>query len=299
MGGEGNGEGKRPLSFGSYVLEFLATLEVYQYSPATAERYGIALRDLCEYLERNGKTVEEVDYTMAEGWLISLQKRNYSGSTLRNSVSAARSFWLELQRKKIVPYNPFKDLRPIRYKRPVPNPLSQEQVRALIDAEPFPIRKAMWECFYGTGFRISSVRLLERENVNFESHTIRTLKKGGVDHVQHMTETLENAIKDHLKYSQPHHYLFACSLNGREGRPLAEETIRKFLSEAAVRVGIQRKVWPHLLRHSIATHLLDRGADLRHVQVFLDHGSIQATEIYTHVSKEKLRSVIDDCHPRP
>jgi site-specific recombinase XerD len=157
----------------------------------------------------------------------------------------------------------------------------------------------MWECFYGTGFRISSVRLLERENVNFEAHTIRTIKKGGVDHVQHMTEALENAIKDHLKYSQPYRYLFACGLNGREGRPLAEETIRKFLSEAAARVGIERKVWPHLLRHSIATHLLDRGADLRHVQVFLDHGSIQATEIYTHVSKEKLRQVLDDCHPRP
>lgn len=263
------------------------------------EGYRHCLRDLVEYLERIGKSVEDVDYVIAEAWLLSLEKRKYKGSTMRGHIAAARGLWRELQRRRVVQYNPFKDLRTIRYKTPIPDPLSEEQVRNLIDAEPFPMRKAMWECFYATGFRISSVRLIETDHVNFDAHTVRALRKGNQYQVQHMTSALEAAIKSHLQYSRRYKYLFACTLSGREGQPLAECTIRKYLREAALRVGITRKIWPHLLRHSIATHLLDRGADLRYVQEFLDHESIQSTGIYTHVSKARLRGVIDDCHPRP
>ncbi len=277
--------------------DYLESLAVYSYSPFTIASYNAGIQDLAEHLERLHVEPQQVTYMIAENWLRSLSKRQFNAASMRSYLTSVRGFWRWLMGQEVARNNPFKELKSIKYHRPVPKPLAPGQIRALIDGEVDPMWHAIWEFFYGTGLRITATRGATRSAINWEAKTITLKSKGGKERQKVLTDHLVAVLKSYLA-STPDKggpYLF----QGKGGCRLRKLTISKHLTAAAKRVGIEQRVHPHLLRHSIATHLLDNGADIRHVQEFLDHASITSTQIYTQVSQLKLRSVIEDCHPRP
>lgn len=292
MGGQGSElKGLRELG-----KDYLESLKVYSYSPFTIASYNAGIQDLAEFLERERVEPGQVTYKIAEGWLRSLSKRQFNAASMRAYLTSVRGFWRWLMGQEVARNNPFKELRSIKYQRPIPKPLAPEQIRALIDGETDPLWHTLWEFFYGTGLRVTAIRGAQQSAINWEARTITLRSKGGKERQKVLTEHLTGILKSYLagREDKGTPWLF----QGKGGAKLRKSTISKYLAMAALRVGITQHVHPHLLRHSIATHLLDNGADIRHVQEFLDHASITSTQIYTQVAQGKLREVIEKTHPR-
>src|SRR5262245_12904926 len=123
-------------------------------SPNTTQAYRTALLDAVEFFERESLEPADIKYKQARAWVTSLQKRNYAGITVNCYLSAMRGFWVELQNLEIVESNPFRELKSARYERPLPQPLAEDEVKALIQAELDPQLHTLWAFFYATGFRI-------------------------------------------------------------------------------------------------------------------------------------------------
>lgn len=266
-------------------------------SANTVQAYQTALIDLVEHFERVGLQPADIKYKHAVAWMVSLQKRNYAGITINCYLSAARGLWRELLLLDIAHHNPFRELRNAPYQRPLPEPLAPSEIRALIKAEPDLQLHTLWEFFYATGFRIDVTRRIKRDQLDFANKCIKVRNKRKKEQIQPLRDPILLLLKAHLERSPDSPWLFpGKDWNG--SKPMTSDTIRKNLREAAKRIGLTRDVRPHQLRHSIATHMFDGGADLRDVQEFLDHDSVQTTQIYTRVSRKRLRDVIERTHPR-
>lgn len=261
--------------------------------PNSLQAYRTALVDLVEYFERLSMEPADIKYKHAAGWLSSLVKRKYKGVTINCYLSAARGFWRELQLLEIADYNPFRELKGAQYTRPLPQPLSEAEIQAILQSETDLQLYALWSFFYATGFRIDVTRLIKRSHVDFQNQCVRVTGKRDKDQVQPLGPNILRLLEAHLKRAKDSSWLFP----GKGSSPMRADTIRKRLREAAERAGLTRDVRPHQIRHSIATHMHDRGADIRDVQVFLNHTNLQTTQIYTHVSTKRLREVIERTHP--
>lgn len=261
--------------------------------PKSIEAYRTALLDLVEHFERIGIEPADIRYKAAVGWLHSLQKRQYAGITINCYLSAARGFWRELQLLEIADGNPFRDLRNAPYERPLPEPLTEEQVTKLLAAEQDFQSFVLWNFFYATGFRIDVTRKLKRAQVDFDVKAVKVVGKRGREILQPLGPNILRLLGEHFARAKDSEWVFP----GKGLACLRADTIRKRLRETAKAAGLQRDVRPHQLRHSIATHMHERGADIREVQAFLWHENIQTTQIYTKVSTKRLRDIINRTHP--
>lgn len=265
-------------------------------SANTVQTYRTALVDLVEHFERESFDPADIRYKQAKGWLSSLQKRQYVGSTINSYLSAARGFWVELLNLEIAEHNPFRELRNARYQRPLPHPLEEGEVVSLIVGEPDLQLRTLWAFFYNTGFRIDVTRRVKRDQVDFGNKLVRVVHKRGKEQIQPLRDPMLRMLEAHLLKAKESPYLFPGD-DWKGGRAMQGDTIREKLREAAKRAGFSRDVRPHQFRHSIATHMHERGADLREIQVFLDHDNIQTTAIYLRVSKKRLREVVERTKP--
>lgn len=265
-------------------------------SANTVQAYRTALVDLVEHFERLGLQPADIKYKQAREWMVSLQKRSYAGITINCYLSAARGLWRELLALEIAEFNPFREMKNAAYERPLPEPLAESEVRALIKAEPDLMLHALWEFFYRTGFRCTVTATLRRDQVDFANKCVKVRNKRNREQIQPLREStllLLRALFD-LK---PSEWAFPGRTWSGVEHHIQTDTIREKLREAAKRIGLTRDVRPHQLRHSIATHMHDNGADIREVQEFLDHTNIGTTQIYTRISKRRLRNIIDKTHP--
>ena len=290
--------------------DFLRHIEVERgYSVNTLSAYRNDLNQFLDYLESRGGPQRWVDIQKAViiDYMISLKEREYSSATVARKVAAIKSFFHFLVSEQILVEDPTATLDTPRVKKQLPVTLSLAEIGQLLDASldvpgPKGVRdSALLETLYATGVRVSELVSLDLEDIDLPSSTIRCFGKGSKERimpihpraVDALDRYIETARISYLKDREER----ALFLNPR-GRRLTRQGLWLIIKRYVDLAGIESDVTPHTLRHSFATHLLDGGANLREVQKLLGHSNVSTTQIYTHVSNERLRSTYDGSHPR-
>ncbi len=277
-------------------------------SPYTVRNYRDDLLDFLYFLKK--KKVDplnetKVDRHVLRDYLSELMERGTAKSSIARKLSAIRSFYRYLVREKIIPKNPIELLSSPKLDKRLPSFLTIEEVERLLSAPdpstPLGQRdRALLELLYASGLRVSELVGLTPEQVDLESNEIRVLGKGSKERVVLMGEPAATALKSYLEYGRPEllgkKRSQALFLN-RYGQRLPARSVQRLLENYAKKAGIGKRVHPHLLRHTFATHMLDGGADLRVVQELLGHARLTSTQIYTHVTKRQARKVYLAAHP--
>ncbi|MFA5937576.1 MAG: site-specific tyrosine recombinase/integron integrase [Candidatus Paceibacterota bacterium] len=283
--------------------KFLLQLRGRNFSPNTLRAYTADLKEFSEFLKKRGKTdIAAFNRQNVRAYLAWLQVSAPKRNTVLRKVSALRSFanWLDEQGQ--LGENPFLLLPLPRKERLLPRFLSEDEITSLVraaraDDKSGPRNFAMAELLYSSGLRRAEISMLNAGDVDFMGGYVRVMGKGSKERIVPVGEHALAALRAYLagrKNALPGSPLL---LNKNGGR-LTGHGIALALKTAARKAGTARHVTPHMLRHSFATHLLDHGADLRGVQEMLGHKNLATTQIYTHVSLERLKQVYDHAHPR-
>jgi integrase/recombinase XerD len=287
--------------------EFMNQLRVERgLSANTIVAYNHDLITFFDFLNRRG--VAPLQITQDDLVSFVAEKRpQLSARSLARCLVSIRTFYRFCVTEGKIESNPARLLGIPKLYQHLPNILNRDEVEALL-SQPDPQTdlgrrdKAMLELLYATGLRVTELIGLKMNNINLEAGFIRTIGKGSKERIIPIGTKALDALKEHLQDSRPSFlqkgklsYLF---LN-RRGKPLTRQGFWKILKQYALKAGITRKVTPHTLRHSFATHLLEGGADLRSIQIMLGHADISTTQIYTHVARERLKEIHEKYHPRP
>jgi integrase/recombinase XerC len=235
-----------------------------------------------------------------------LDDRKLARTSIQRKMSSVRSLLRYLLREGVIESDPSTGLRQRRRSRPLPSVLSEKEIGALLDA-PDSSRargrrdRAILELLYSAGTRVSETVGLDVGDVDLERGIARVLGKGGKERLaaigSHATAALATYLTDPERPKAKDREADALFLNQRGGR-LTTRSLERIVERYVNEAGILRHATPHTLRHSFATHLLDHGADLRSVQELLGHAHLVTTQIYTHVSIERLREIYEKAHPR-
>ncbi|MBU2551903.1 MAG: site-specific tyrosine recombinase XerD [Proteobacteria bacterium] len=273
----------------------------------TVEAYGRDVRRYLEFLSDRGLSgPETAGRSTVMAWLLDLDKAGIGSRSRARFLSAIKGFYVFLVREGLMERNPAADIEAPHRAVKLPKVLSIEEVEALLaapDADaPGGLRdKAMLELLYATGLRVSELLDIRLGQIHMEALYLRTMGKGSKERLVPFGDAALTWVKRYLEGARPSllgrrssPYLF---VNRRGGR-LSRQYFWRKIKDYALAAGIRRAISPHGLRHSFATHLLSRGADLRVVQTMLGHADISTTEIYTHVARERLKQIHAAHHPR-
>ncbi len=259
--------------------------------------------DLKMYREHLGSThVIEAKPTHVSGFLKFLYSRKLKPRSAARAFAAVRGLHKFLVLEKAAVENPSSVIDEPKWWQPLPNVLTIEEVDRLLVAPDISTPKglrdrAMLEVFYATGLRVSELIGLTLDRVNLEAGFVRCMGKGSKERIVPIGLSAAEAVAAYLKIRRPKNETDHLFLNNG-GKKLSRMGMWKILRGYGVQAGIKKKLTPHVLRHSFATHLLERGADLRAVQTMLGHSNISTTEIYTHVMRERLKEIYKSYHPR-
>ena len=281
------------------IQKFLSYLEIEKnYSAHTLLNYHIDLKEFFKFL---GTTpLSQVDYTVLRRYLAQIRQRQLKPRTIARKLSCLRSFFKFLQREGLIQQNPAALLLTPKLDKPLPHFLTEEETFKLMespkDDKISSLRdRAIFETLYSAGIRVSELVGLNIDQVDFISNLVRVMGKGKKERLVPVGDKAVDAIKQYLDARVVKHN--AVFLNKSGGR-LSDRSVRNIINKYIKLTSVQQHVSPHMLRHSFATHLLNRGADLRSVQELLGHVNLSTTQIYTHLTTEKLKSVYDKAHPR-
>lgn len=277
-------------------------------SENTIVSYKRDLQNYLSYLMTHEQLTDVKDVTRLHiiHYLKQLKDEGKSSKTSVRHLSSIRSFHQFLLREKVTTDDPSWNIESQKTERKLPKVLSLDEVEKLLDTPkqqtPFDYRdKAMLELLYATGIRVSEMLDLTLADVHLTMGFIRCFGKGRKERIVPIGEAAASAIevyiekgRNKLLKKQPSDALF---LN-HHGKKMSRQGFWKNLKKRAIEAGIQKELTPHTLRHSFATHLLENGADLRAVQEMLGHADISTTQIYTHVTKTRLKDVYHKFHPR-
>ncbi len=264
--------------------------------------------------EKRVNSLDEVDRNVLRNYISWLIDQGVKKGSIARKQSSLRSFYRFLVREKLVSSSPIPLQRQgrghlssfsIKLDKRLPEFLTIDEIKALIEApdikKPLGQRdRAFLELLYASGLRVSELAGLNTEQLKLDTREIKVRGKGSKERLVLMgipaAEALTTYIKEGRKQLAGDRKTDALFLN-RNGERLTERSVQKIVQEYASTVGIEKKVHPHMLRHTFATHLLDGGADLRVVQELLGHASLSTTQIYTHVSKKQAKKVYMSAHP--
>ncbi len=289
-----------------YVEKFLNYLRVERNaSPHTLRSYRNDLRALRQAVK--DLPWEKVDLLILRQFVAQQRESNLSKSTVARRVACTRSFFRFLARDGYLAQNPAAGLIRPKQEKPLPSFLSVEEASRLVEApagdDLARLRdRAILEALYSTGMRVSELVGLKVRDLDLISETLKVIGKGRKERLVPVGSFCVQAIRRYLGawHRQVPGAVFEdrpLFQNRRRG-PLTDRSVRRILNRYLHQVSIDRRISPHALRHSFATHLLDRGADLRSVQELLGHSSLATTQVYTHVTTERLKRVYDSAHPR-
>lgn len=286
-------------------VDFLLTEK--NASKRTLENYTLALRKFREWMGKKFTTWRDLTADHFRAYLFELLKQELSRATIRLRFAAYRSFYKFLVHRHGYPTSPVAEVELPKAKKSLPVVLNLKQVEELLGLplklelekqapEWMPLRDtAVLELFYSTGLRLAELAALDVDNIDYQSETVRVLGKGSKERLVPIGSYAMKAIQAYRSGAEIHEGpLFLSKLKKRLSTRSINSVLKKYLQHSSIAFNVT----PHKLRHSFATHLLDHGADLRSVQSLLGHASLSTTQIYTHVTKERLKEAYDQAHPR-
>jgi len=280
-------------------------------SENTLRGYTRDILQFAEFLEREYPQMrwQDVQPATVRAFLAELHRLAMSPRSIERKIAALRAFFKYLQHCGIIPTNPAQAVHAPRHDQQLPKVLARQEVDRLLTApagdDPLSVRdRAILELLYATGMRVGELTRLRLQDIDWSQNAIRVLGKGNKARIVLFGRAAQEALSEYLSRARPQllakgqakeeGWLF---LNGR-GTHLTDRSVRRVVDRYAPELNSSFKPSPHSLRHSFATHLLDSGADLRTVQELLGHANLTTTQIYTHVSRERLKEVYRQAHPR-
>jgi integrase/recombinase XerD len=279
--------------------------DVRRMSPNTVESYARDLAALAAFAGKRGADVAALERRDLEAFVRSLMASGLAPRSVARAVACVRGFYKFLAIEHKLERSPADDLQPPRAWPALPKYLDLAEVDRLL-AQPDPSTprglrdKALIETLYATGLRVSELVALRAPDLNLDEGYLTCVGKGDKERIVPLGHDAAEWVRRYMREGRPrlarqkHPLLF---VNARGG-PLSRVGFWKILKEYGLKAGITRAISPHVLRHSFATHLLERGADLRMIQAMLGHADLSTTQIYTHVLEARLRAVYDQFHPR-
>ncbi len=291
-----------------YLQEFKLYIEVERnFSKHTVIAYGSDILSFLIWL--NDRNVQDVTYSIIREYLLYIQQFNYSKTTVSRKIASLRTFYRYLYRERIVESNPAMGVHSPKKGKSLPEFLTEKEIEQVLNnirmESPAGYRnRTILELLYATGMRVSELSSLNFENLNLEENEIKVFGKGSKERIVLVSQRAKNFLETYIKTvryliskeekTNPESPVFI----NKTGYRLQPQSVRKAINEVMDKIELPKHVTPHVFRHSFATKLLENGADLRIVQELLGHSSISNTQIYTHVSPERLKQTYNIAHPR-
>ncbi len=290
-----------------YLDEFKIYLKSEKnFSPNTIRAYIADVYTFLIYSEESD--VISINSKNFSEYLHFIQKINYTKTTIARKIASIKAFYKFLYQEEIIEINPLDGIKSPKKAKSLPNYMNESEVEQILRnvkiETPSGFRnRVILELLWTTGMRISELSNLNFENLNLEQNEIKVLGKGSKERIVLVPDKTKEALLNYINnvfslvsnIEQTQKTPLFINYNGFR---LQNQSIRKALNEVVRKIELPKKVTPHVFRHSFATKLLEKGADLRIVQELLGHSSISNTQIYTHVSSARLKSVYDTAHPR-
>lgn len=290
-----------------YLKDFIDYL-IYElnYSDKTITSYEENIMGFFEYLENRKANYKKLTKEIIRDFLKKLDNEKYSNASISQVLSSLRTYYKYLVKENIVSSNPFKNIRNPKLSKRLPNYLNNFQIEDLIDiydySNPTNIRNHLViELLYSTGIRVSELVNLKLSDINFSDNSIRILGKGNKERIVLYGDYAKDSLNIYLKEArntfikrvQNNYLLLNCF-----GNKLTTRSIQNIVKDCTDKLALKNNVTPHTIRHTFATDLLNNGADIRSVQELLGHSSLSTTQVYTHLTNDRLKSVYLKAHPR-
>lgn len=284
-----------------HFLQFLTSEK--NASIHTVKNYAVDLREFSEASQK--KPLGQMTYLDIRAFLAVLKNKSYSKSSISRKLACIRSFFKFLVRENVLKNNPAVEVSTPKREKRLPHFLDPNEVVQLLEApskDTWEGRRdrAILETLYSSGLRVSELVGLNHDDLDLFSGLVRVRGKGKKERIVPVGKAALNALQFYLEMKSPRSAEGGVKkpiyLN-RSGGRLTDRSIRRMILKYARQVGLKKEVSPHTLRHSFATHMLDRGADLRSVQELLGHENLSTTQIYTHVTTKRLKEAYDAAHP--
>ena len=291
-----------------YLQEFKLYIEVEKnFSKHTVVAYSSDILSFLVWL--NNRNIEDVSYNLIKEYLLYIQQFNYSKTTTARKIASLRTFYRYLYRERIIETNPAIGVHSPKKGKNLPEFLTEIEMEQIlnnikIDTPAGYRNRTILELLYATGMRVSELSNLNFENLNLEENEIKVFGKGSKERIVLVSSRAKKFLETYINTVR---YLIFKSENQKQSDPvfinktgyrLQTQSIRLAIKGVMEKIELPKHVTPHVFRHSFATKLLENGADLRVVQELLGHSSISNTQIYTHISTERLRHSYDIAHPR-
>jgi integrase/recombinase XerC len=274
------------------------------YSAHTFDAYKKDLFSLSDFLKSEQKekiTPDSIRRKDIKNYLIYLSQKGFDPASIQRKLSTLRSFFKYLQRRLKVKANPASNLEAPKRKKRLPRALSWPQVKSLLEPSLYQKEKeglrdrAILELLYNTGLRLAEISSLKKKDINFEEGEIKVLGKGSKERIVPFGENAAKILTGYLdSKNSKDDFIFS----NKYGEKLGRRGIARVVKKYGAKVIEEKKFSPHVLRHSFATHLLDEGANLLAVKEMLGHEKLSTTQIYAHVSLDRVKKVYQKAHPR-
>lgn len=292
------------------VKDFISYLtHEKRYSNHTIISYETDLSEFLNYLTTQYQTTDltQVNYPMIRSWVLYLMSLEFATKSVNRKIACIKSFYHFLLKKEFILKNPTLKIKSLKQKKSLPQFLEEENINVLLNqlssSDDFESLRdyLILEMFYGTGIRLSELISLKLTDINYSNDTLKVLGKGNKERIIPMNTSLKNAISNYLNKKKfegignNSKYLIVTN-NGKQTYPMfISRVVKKYVTNEVTSAD---KKSPHVLRHTFATHLLNKGADLNAIKELLGHSSLAATQVYTHNTIDKLKAIFEQAHPK-